>query len=140
MRKYKFTGFTLPKGTLKIVEEEGFWETDEYSPFFLEINFIDSDTDEGNFLFSFQFSPTPSEFDRWNSTLSLKGFEQSGYGWTEFLIKEIHKYAPEIYKHLLFDPEAETCYIATTSMDIFQLLLPCLGEIFKSIDNMVHEQ
>lgn len=128
-----FNELVLPDETFKIVQEEGFWETDDYAPFFIEINFVEGDTEEGEFLFSVQFDPGSSVFEQSNKFISSKGYEQNGYGWTEFLAMELQKCSPKTFEYLEFDAEAETCSITTVSKGAFHFMLACLQNIFTNI-------
>lgn len=134
MMRCDFNQLILPKNLFTIVEEEGFWETDDFNPFFIEVSLVEGDTEKGNFLFSIQFNPNGSEFNRWNQYILHRGFEENGYGWEQFLAKEIEKSKPSIIAYIEFDSEAETCFIATVSQDIFYTLLKCLHEIFNTIN------
>ncbi|MFN1218763.1 Imm51 family immunity protein [Chryseobacterium kwangjuense] len=131
--EYNFNELLLPDDIFEIVQEEGFWETDEYAPFFIEINFVEGDTEEGDFLFSVQFDPGSSEFEQSNIFISSRGYEQNGYGWAEFLATELQRCSPQTFESLEFDPEAETCSIATVSKDAFHIMLECLQNIFRNI-------
>ncbi|WP_164879148.1 Imm51 family immunity protein [Flavobacterium cerinum] len=84
-------------------------------------------------MFSSQFSPDSLGFVVLNKIVSAKGFDENGYGWTEFLMQEIEKMDQHLVGGLNVDPEAETFSIVTTSRSSFEELLSHLTKLFQEL-------
>ncbi|NQX41276.1 Immunity protein 51 [Pedobacter steynii] len=133
INKIDFCTLNLPSDLHRILEEEGEWESEEFLPFFINVDLVEGESEDGDLLFSFQFSPSSQEFERLNSIVSSKGFDENGYGWTEFLMNEIEKLDQDLVGDLEVDPEAETCSIVTTSRGSFEKLLFYLTKVFQEL-------
>ena len=129
-----FDTLVFPKDLADKVREEGFWETEAYHPFFINVDWIESDAEDGAFLYSFQFNPNDEAFESLNKAIALKGFDENGYGWTQFLLGELQQRDKDLRQELGSDPEAETCYLASTSKQLFYRLLLCLKMIFQALE------
>jgi hypothetical protein len=128
-----FTNLVFPSNLKFILEDEGCWETEEYSPFFITIDLIEENDDGEGLLFSFQFNPNSKEFEDLNKAISSMGFDDDGFGWTDFLMQEIEKVDSKLSKSLDNDSESETCYLVTTSQQLFEKLLKHLKVIFHNL-------
>jgi hypothetical protein len=133
INKIDFYTLNLPSNLHRVLEEDGEWESEEFSPFFINVDLVEGESEDGDLLFSFQFSPSSPEFEELNKTISSRGFDENGYGWTEFLMNEIEKLDKHLIKDLDVDPEAETCSIVTTSRGSFEKLLFYLAKVFQEL-------
>ena len=133
INKIDFYTLNLPSNIHRVLEEEGEWESEEFTPFFINADLVDGESEEGDILFSFQFSPGSHDFAVLNKIVSAKGFDENGYGWTEFLMQEIEKMDQHLVGGLNVDPEAETCSIVTTSRSSFEKLLSHLTKVFQEL-------
>lgn len=133
INKIDFYTLNLPSNLHRVLEEEGGWESEEFLPFFINVDLVEGESEDGDLLFSFQFSPSSQEFERLNSIVSSKGFDENGYGWTEFLMNGIEKLDQDLVSDLEVDPEAENCSIVTTSKSSFEKLLFYLTKIFQEL-------
>ena len=133
INKIDFYTLNLPSNLHRVLEEEGEWESEEFLPFFINVDLVDGESEDGDLLFSFQFSPSIQEFEGLNKIISSRGFDENGYGWTEFLMNEIERLDQCLIEDLGVDPEGETCSIVTTSRGSFEKLLSYLTKVFQEL-------
>lgn len=133
INKIDFYTLSFPSNLHRVLEEEGGWESEEFLPFFINVDLVEGESEGGDLLFSFQFGPSSREFEGLNKIVSSRGFDENGYGWTEFLMNEIEKIDQHLIEDLDVDPEAETCSIVTTSRGSFEKLLSYLTKVFQEL-------
>jgi hypothetical protein len=122
----KMPSWKTPKNLAKTLQDgDGMWEDQRWSP--IKLTAMSGTEYEGREIsvaWQIEFSPSDDVFESANARIEALNFEPDGYGWGEYLHKEIRKTNRPLAKRLhLTDCETDTCVIWVESEDDCRVLL-----------------
>ena len=115
-----------PRNLAKALEDgDGFWEDERWSPFLLTaMSGTEFNGREIPIAWQIEFDPSEEDFEEANARLEEMGIEPDGYGWGEYIQKNIRKADPALAQRLhTTDCETDTCVIWVESDNDCRALL-----------------
>ncbi len=87
----KIAKWKLPKNVTKALQDgDGFWEDERWSPILLTaMSGTELNGREIPVAWQIEFDPSDDELETANAKLEEMGIEPSGYGWGEYISKNI---------------------------------------------------
>jgi hypothetical protein len=132
--KMKFSGIEklaevkIPRNLKELLEEEDFWECEDYLPLRLTIE-KSVQNDKEVIHHQVDFEPGEDEFTEWNTNIQKWDIEPDGYGWSEVIRQLISSQNSSLEGKVLDDSEKSTCVLYTLELASYRKLLKAIGRI-----------
>lgn len=126
----------IPDDYLNEAQDDIYWESDEYSVFYMAIQDILHKGHEA-VCYALDIMPFEDEGEEWAEVMSAlenKGYETDGYGWEECLLDYIGQENPDLSAKVESDSESDTCglYVLDSLKDyraLLGLVSTCVREL-----------
>ena len=102
----------MPGDLAEIIEEDGEWEDPSWDPLLLTV--VGDTRHEGRLIKrAWQLSLWPGDvfFTPFNAALKAKGGKADGHAWSDVIIEDIGRRAPDLASRLHDDSDTATCVI-----------------------------
>lgn len=116
----KMPTWKLPKNLGKAIEDgDGYWEDDRWSPILLTaMTGTEFNGREIPIAWQIEFDPSEDDFEAANAEIEQMGIEPDGYGWGEYIQKNIRESNPRLADRLhTTDCEVDTCVVWVESAE-----------------------